>query len=551
MNADVDQQPARERLLRELVDELFEHAPCGYLVTRPDGVIVQVNDAFSDWTGHGREWLLAGGRTFQDLLTVPGKIYHDTHFGPLLQMQGVVKEVAFDLACAERDEPLPVLVNAVQKRDAAGRPLLHLVTVFDATERRRYEHELLLERRCAEQAVETERLAREQAERAGRAKDEFIALVSHELRTPLTAILGWTQILRTEPDISDDQREGLAVIERNTRVQVQLVDDLLDMGRIMSGKMRLDVQQIDLAGVIEAALETARPAADARGIRLQKVLDPAVIVSGDPGRLQQVFWNLLSNAIKFTPKGGFVRAVTQRVNSHVEVSVTDNGQGMKPEFIEHAFERFRQSDSAGTRKTGGLGIGLSIVKNLVEMHGGRVRAHSDGEGTGSTFVVELPVVVVHATQTGEERVHPGAAALAGRRIDTSDVSLAGLKVVVVDDEPDARELLRRVLRGAGAQVVAAGSAADALAIVERGMPDVLVSDIGMPDVDGYELIRRVRMLSGGAGSLRAVALTAFARLEDRTRAMLAGYQMHLAKPVDPQELVVTVANLAGRLTGAS
>lgn len=532
-----------DALLRENIEELFEHAPAGYLATVPDGRIVQVNQTFVDWTGHSRQSLLFGTR-FQDLLTVPGKIFHDTHFAPLMQMQGFVSEVAFDVECEARD-PLPVLVNAKRNRDAT----LNLITVFDATDRRRYERELLLARRKAEQAADAERAARELAERASRSKDDFLALLSHELRTPLNAILGWTQILQ-EDAVTEDLREGLSVIERNTRVQVQLVDDLLDMGRILSGKMRLDVQRVNLAEVVSASIDTARPAADAKKIRIQPVLDPAVLVSGDAGRLQQVFWNLLSNALKFTPAGGFVRVVMERVNSHVEVSITDNGQGMKPEFVAHAFERFRQSDTAGTRKTGGLGLGLNLVKNVVEMHGGSVHAFSEGEGKGSTFVVSLPLAAVHDPGATQQRVHPKAA-LTEPSIDVSHVSLAGLKVLVTDDEQDARDLLRRVLAGCGAEVITAGSAEEAIAAVERARPDLLISDIGLPERDGYELIRQIRMLGEGAGSIPAIALTAMARLEDRTRAMLAGYQMHLAKPVNPQELVVTVANLAGRLAAGT
>jgi CheY-like chemotaxis protein len=306
------------------------------------------------------------------------------------------------------------------------------------------------------------------------------------------------------------------------------------------------VQRVDLASAVEAAIETSRPAADAKGIRLQTVLDPAVVVSGDPGRLQQVFWNLLSNAVKFTPKGGFVRVVMERVNSHIEVSVVDSGQGMKPQFIAHAFERFSQSDSQGTRRTGGLGLGLSIVKNLVEMHGGAIRATSAGEGKGSTFTVHLPILVVHPHPADEQRSHPRPA-ITDAPLDVGSVKLTGVKVLVVEDEPDARELLRRVLTGAGAQAMTAASAAEALAVIEQARPDVLVSDIGLPGQDGYELIRRVRMLGEGCGRTPAVALTAFARLEDRTRAMLAGFQMHLAKPVEPSELIVTVASLAGRV----
>jgi len=535
---------ARIDLLEESAEELFEQAPCGYLSTLADGTIVRVNQTFLTWIGSDRATLLAG-RRFRDLLTVPGKVFHDTHYAPLLQMQGHVREVALDLLRPGRD-PLPALVNAVQRPPDGARPALIRITVFDATDRRQYERELLLARRRAEQATETERAARELAEQANRVKDEFLTLVSHELRTPLNAILGWTQMLRQTYAADPDLQEGLAVIERNTRAQAQLVDDLLDMGRVTSGKMRLDVQRVDLAAAIEAAVETARPAADAKGLRLQKVLDPGVIVAGDPGRLQQVFWNLLSNAVKFTPRGGYVRVVMQRVNSHVEVSVTDSGQGMKPEFIAHAFERFRQSDTKGTRRTGGLGLGLSLVKNLVEMHGGAIHATSEGEGKGSTFVVQLPVTVVHPPHETDERVHPRPA-ITDAPADVGNISLAGTKVLVVDDERDAREIVRRLLTGAGAEVIVVASAAEALEAIERFRPHVLVSDIGMPDQDGYELIRRVRMLGQGLGRTPAIALTAFARIEDRTRAMLAGFQMHIAKPVEPGELIVTVASLAGRV----
>ena len=529
---------------QESAEELYEHAPCGYLSLRPDGIIVRVNQTFLDWTGYDRAALLSGSR-FRDLLSMPGKVFHDTHFGPLLQMQGFVREIALDLVCPSRDA-LPVLVNAVRKSLGTARSDLTRVTVFDATDRRKYEHELLMAKRRAEQAVELERAARAQAEQANRAKEEFLALVSHELRTPLNAILGWAQILRETHGHDPDLLEGISVIERNTRVQVQLVEDLLDMGRIASGKMRLDVQRVELAEVIEAAIETAQPVADAKSVRLQNVLDPTVVISGDPGRLQQVFWNLLSNAIKFTPTGGFVRVVMGRVNSHIEVSVIDSGQGMSAEFIAHAFDRFRQSDSPGTRKTAGLGLGLAIVKQLVEMHGGSVRATSEGEGLGSTFVVQLPVLAMSVAPGGEERVHPRPA-VTNDPVRVAGISLAGLRILVVDDERDACEMVRRLLLAHQAEVAVAADVSQAMQLIERFKPDVLVSDIGLPGQDGYELIRRVRMLGNGLGNTKAVALTAFARLEDRTRAMLAGFQMYLAKPVEPTELVITVASLAGRV----
>jgi PAS domain S-box-containing protein len=656
------------RLLLESAEELFEHAPCGFLLTAPDGAVARVNETFLAWTGYARESVLAP-RRFADLLTVPGRIFYETHYAPLLRMQGFVREVALDVVCPGRD-PLPVLVNSTQKTDAAGVPVLIRTTVFDATDRRAYERELLAARRRAEQlatvvqatneailllgpdgtvhswnqgarhlfgyteaeavsrrlrdlvvppdqlahhaellaavrsgrpaqaetvrvtkngrrievlisltphfgdggelatvsaivqdisvrkqteerlrlAAEAERAARGEAERTNRLKDEFLATVSHELRTPLNAILGWTQVLQSIPTDDPDVAEGLEIIERNTRVQSQLVDDLLDMGRIMSGKIRLDVQPVDLAGVVDGAIETARPAIDARGIRLQKVLDPGVTISGDPGRLQQVFWNLLSNAAKFTPKGGLIRVVMQRVNSHVEVAVVDTGQGMDPAFVAHAFDRFRQADSDAARRTKGLGLGLSIVKNIVEMHGGSIHAHSLGPGTGSRFTVHLPVVVIGPHPSGPERVHPRAAlAAAADAVDVGGISLQGVKVLVVDDERDAREMVRRVLAGAGADVRTSASVADGIAAVSEFRPDVLISDIGMPGEDGYAFIQRVRMLGPDAGgNVHAVALTAFARLEDRTRAMMAGFHMHLAKPVDTRELLVTVATLASR-----
>ena len=530
-------------LLEESAQQLFDDAPVGYLVTRTDGSIVRVNETFLKWTGYSREALVSG-KTFQQLLPVPGRIYYDTHVAPLLQMQGFVREVAFDLN--RPDQPtLAVLANLVHK-SAAGSPAGFVrITVFDATDRRRYERELLRSRSVAEQATQVERAAREEAERANRAKDDFLALVSHELKTPLSAILGWSQVLRNQSAGNPDIEHGLSVIDRNTRLQARLVDDLLDMSRIVSGKLRLDVQRVDLANVVEAAIDTVRPAADARHIRLQPVLDPGIVVSGDPGRLQQVFWNLLSNAVKFTPTDGSVRIVMERVNSHVEVAVIDSGQGMKPEFLAHAFDRFRQSDSVSTRASRGLGLGLSLVKYLIEMHGGSIQAHSEGDDLGSTFTVKLPAPALRL-QGDEERVHPQSGKSTAYAA-LSAVSLSGIRVLVVDDDRDARQFLWHALTERGAEVIAAEAATDALAALERFQAQVLVSDIGLPGEDGYELIRRVRMLGGDTGRIPAVALSALSRLEDRTRALLAGYQFHLSKPIDAQELVVAVASLAGRL----
>jgi signal transduction histidine kinase/CheY-like chemotaxis protein len=395
--------------------------------------------------------------------------------------------------------------------------------------------------------LESERAARSAAERMSEMKDEFLATLSHELRTPLNAILGWSQVLRSGPKDASDLLKGLETIERNARVQTQLIEDLLDMSRITSGKLRLDIQPIQPSVVIEAAIDTVRPAAEAKNIRLEKFLDAAAgPISGDPSRLQQIIWNLLSNAIKFTPKDGRVQVLLERVDSHIEIIVADTGVGIRPEFIPYLFERFRQGDASTTRAYGGLGLGLSIVKNLVELHGGTVAVASPGQGRGTTVTVDLPLTVVHRNEDAGERLHPTMEK--GNPVPIFDAELTGLTVLVVDDQSDARDLVKRVLEDCGAQVVTAGTVAEALSLVEAHKPHVLVSDIGMPGSDGFELLRRVRALgSDRGGRVPAIALTAFARSEDRTRALRAGFVVHVAKPADPAELVATVASVAGRV----
>ncbi|HVQ74661.1 MAG TPA: ATP-binding protein, partial [Candidatus Binatia bacterium] len=355
--------------------------------------------------------------------------------------------------------------------------------------------------------LESERSARTEAERASAMKDEFLATLSHELRTPLGAILGWSHILRARTARDPEILQGLEVIERNARMQTQLIEELLDMSRITSGKMRLDIQGVDLVGVIEAALATVRPAADAKAISLSARLDPAAgTMSGDPNRLQQIVWNLLSNAIKFTGRNGRVEVLLRRVSSHVEITVADTGIGITPEFLPHVFDRFRQADASRTRTTQGLGLGLSIVKRLVELHGGTVEATSAGAGHGATFAIHLPLSL-GARGGDAERVH--SRGLPGPPSDFQGADLSGIKVLLVDDQEDARNLIRRVLADCEAEVVMASTAEEAIALVERDRPDVLVSDIGMPDVDGYELLRRVRALGHArGGAVPAIALTA-------------------------------------------
>ncbi len=426
--------------------------------------------------------------------------------------------------------------------DPAGRVVRFPGVVVDITDRKRVEAE-------RERLLESEQAARSEAERAGRMKDEFLATLSHELRTPLNAILGWATIIRGSGSDPEDVAQGMEVIERNARAQSQIIEDLLDMSRIISGKVRLDVQRLDLSAIAQAAVATARPTADAKGVRLVSVIDPLhnVVVTGDASRLQQVLWNLLTNAVKFTPRGGRVQLLLERVNSHLEVSVIDNGEGIPPEFLPHVFDRFRQADASTTRRHGGLGLGLSIVKQLVELHGGSVRVKSAGPGQGTTFIVTLPLTVVQAAAEPEaERRHPRATpTLAG--LKESCAEIVGVRVLVIDDEPDARALVKRLLEDCHAVVATTGSVDEVVRLVATGDFDVLVSDIGMPAEDGYSLIRRVRALGKDqGGGIPAIALTAYARVEDRVRAVSAGFQMHVAKPVEAVELVAMVAGAAGR-----
>ena len=431
------------------------------------------------------------------------------------------------------------LSRALPLVDSDGKIQLWFGTNTDITEQRQ-----LAEQRDA--LLASERVARASAEHTSRMKDEFLATLSHELRTPLTSILGWAQILRKGPPTAEDLVQGLETIERNARAQTQLIEDLLDMSRIISGKLRLDVQSVDLGSCVKSAVASINPAAMAKGIRIEDVIDPSTgPISGDPNRVQQIIWNLLSNAVKFTPKNGKVQVILERVNSHVEITVTDTGQGIEPDFLPYVFERFRQADASISRKHGGLGLGLSIVKQLVELHGGSVKVLSPGPGQGSTFVVHFPLKAVHPEIQPVKRTHPRATN--GSMVEIGSTTLAGLKVMIVDDETDTRNLIRRVLEDARATVSSASSAEEAMAMIEADRPDVLVSDIGMPDVDGYELLRRVRALPVTDGmKIPSIALTAFARSEDRTRALLAGFLAHVAKPVQPSELIATVASVAGR-----
>lgn len=411
-------------------------------------------------------------------------------------------------------------------RDESGTLRGFTKVLRDSTERKRLEDAL--------------RQRAEELSAADRSKDEFIATLSHELRTPLNAILGWAHLVRSGKLDQKTAEHALHVIERNAMTQARLIEDLLDVSRIVTGKIRLDVRPVELAPVIRAAVDSIRPAAEAKSIQVDVALDPSVgPISGDSSRLQQVIWNLLSNAIKFTPKQGRVEIRLERIDSNALVVVSDTGMGIPPDFLPYVFDRFRQGDTTITRSQGGLGLGLAIVRHLVELHGGTVRAESLGENQGATFKIWLPLAAVRL-----ERVLPKSPS----DLLLGEVSaLKGLKVLVVDDETDTRDLLTTVLERCGVIVFAVASVSEALNVLEKSKPDILVSDIGMPREDGYDLIRRVRSLpAAGGGHIPAVALTAYARTEDRVRILSAGYQIHIPKPVDPMELATAIANLVGQ-----
>jgi PAS domain S-box-containing protein len=441
-------------------------------------------------------------------------------------------------------------------RDDSGALIGFAKVTRDLSERKRHDEERLIlvraeeARRAAEEnqarlsaLAHDLRLSRDKAEEATRLKDEFLATVGHELRTPLSAILGWSRMLQGGSMNPSKTTRAIDAIARNAATQSQIIDDLLDVSRIVAGQLRLDVDFIDTSETVNAAVDVIRAAADAKEVALQIAINPeAGVIKGDSGRVQQIIWNLLNNAVKFTPRGGRIYLTLRRCESSVEIEVADTGKGIARDFLPRVFERFTQQEGSNSRKAGGLGLGLSIVKHLVELHGGTVEAHSDGEDLGATFVVKLPLAPTRKSLP----MPADASSVLGEEI-AFPAELNGLQVLVVDDETDARQLLRCVLEAGGARVRTAESGAAALEMIRLEKPDVIVSDIGMPEVDGYDFIRSLRRLTREEGGrIPAVALTAYARAEDRRKALLAGFQNHSAKPMDPQELVIVVANVAGR-----
>ena len=512
---------------------LFEAARDGILILNAATLrITDVNPFMTELLGYSRDEFLgkelweiglfsdkeASQKAFR-VLQVKGYLrYEDL---PLQTTQGKLREVEFVSNVYEEDGHQVIQCN-----------------IRDITDRKRAEEERRL-------LLESAQAARADAEAANGIKDEFLALLSHELRAPLTSILGWSRLLTAGSLDEVASKSAIEIIVRNARAQRQLIDDLLDISRIIAGKLRLDVRPVGLAPMIEAIVDGARPGADAKNIHLQTVLDPRVSpISGDPDRLQQIIWNLLTNAIKFTPKGGRVQVRLERIDSHVELVISDTGQGIDPELLPHVFDRFRQSDSSSTRRHGGLGLGLAIVRQLVELHGGTVTAESPGAGEGTNFRVILPLMSVHHEPSDVEMTRN---MIGSNTLTNGQQSPIDLRVLVVDDEPDARDLIAAILTGRGAEVVSVGSAGEALAEMELQRFDVLISDIGMPEMDGYWLISKIRQLPPERGGrIPAAALTAYAGVEDRMRVLSAGYQMHIPKPVEPGELTTVVANLAER-----
>jgi len=451
------------------------------------------------------------------------------------------------------DEALIVLPLLIERRAIGSIALIYGQPRSISDDDR---HELLAVARVCAQALDraylfdVAQLERRRAEEANRAKDEFLAVVSHELRTPLNAILGWAKMLNAGSLSPEQSQKATATIERNAIAQAQLIDDLLDMSRVITGKMRLEREPVDVAAVIEAALDIVRPAADAKGVRLQQDFEPAFgLILGDPVRLQQVFWNLLSNAVKFTPRGGSVVVRLGRADAACVIEVEDSGQGISGDFLPHVFQRFRQQDASAARKTGGLGLGLAIVRHLVELHGGSVEVRSEGMDKGSTLTVRLPINAAFRREPSEPSPVSERGGRGARAGDPpSRVVLTGLRVLVVDDDADARELVTSVLVERRARVTAVAAATDALEQLQAERPDVIVSDIGMPVQDGYALMERVRALPPErGGSTPAIALTAYAHNADRAKALLSGFTAHAAKPIDPNELVWIVASVAGRV----
>jgi len=540
---DVNERNRAEEALRqqrEWLQVTLSSIGDAVIATDTDGAVTFLNPVAESLTGWEQEDTV--GQPVREVFNVVNEQSRETVENPALRAvrEGLTIGLAnHSVLIAKDGTEIPIDDSGAPIKGAGGQTIGGVLIFRDITERRFIEEE-------RSRLLASERAAREKAEAASRSKDEFVAIISHEIRSPLNSILGWAQMLRTGKFDQAETARAIETIERNARAQSQLIEDLLDISRVITGKLTLNVRSVRLAQIIETAIDSIRPAAEAKDIQLWSNLEPAgSLVSADPNRLQQIVWNLLSNAVKFTPRRGRVEVRLERIGSHLRITVSDSGVGINPEFLPFVFDRFSQANTGSQRKYGGLGLGLAIVRHLVELHGGTAQADSPGEGKGATFTVTLPVKVVREEMSEFEPAEPGPER-AGSLTDA--IMLDGLRIMIVDDEAETRDLLTAMLKRRGAEVKACSSASEALGEIEQWRPVVLVSDIGMPDEDGYELIRKLRALGPErGGNIPAVALTAYARGADRMRALSAGFQMHLSKPIDAAELIVVIASLAGRL----
>ena len=537
---------SEEQLRHQLAftSAIITHLGEGLCAMDREGRVTFMNAAAERMLGWRESELL--GRSVHDVIhfqRADGTPIPATECGLLGVMQsGTSARIEEDVFTRRNGSVFPVSYTA-SPIVTDGQVVGAVVAFYDISDRREQERQRI-------SLLTREQEARADAESANRLKDEFLATLSHELRTPLNAIIGWAHLLRTGTLDEATAGRALETIDRNAKAQNQLINDILDVSRIITGKLHLTLQPVDPGAVMEAALDTVRPTAAAKEIKIEASLEPSVgTVSGDPDRLQQVVWNLMTNAIKFTPKGGKVQVKLRRVDSQALIVVADSGPGISPEFLPHVFERFRQGDASTTRSHLGLGLGLAIVRHLVELHGGTVEASSAGEGQGATFAVHLPLV--NARRSEDRTIPAGAEAAAADAAPHAAPApaprLEGVRVLLVDDDVEGREAMTAVLQKRGAQVISAASSQEALEAIGREQPDVLLSDIEMPGEDGHSLIRKVRELPADrGGDIPAAALTAYARGEDRQKALLAGFQVHVSKPVQPDELAAVIAELAGR-----
>lgn len=504
-----------------------EHAPCGLLSFNDNGDVLLINAHLLDLLGYESSEVRA--KHVDRLFSVAGRIFYQTHFFPLLRLKGRIDEIYFSL-CSKSGAEVPMLVSASRHEEEGS--FVNTCVLLSMRDRHKLEDDLIASRKLAEDAT--------------RAKDEFLAVASHELRTPLTAILGWLHLLKETNNDPEMLPEALEVIERNANLQAQLVSDILDISRIATGKLHLDIQTVDIAKVVRDAIDVVRPAIEAKHITLSVELSEVhEVVTGDPGRLQQICWNVLSNATKFTPKHGRIEVKLFRVNSSVAITVADSGEGIPADFLPYVFDRFRQADQAKTRKHGGLGLGLAIVKDLVELHGGTIVAHSGGAGKGATFEVRLPVRSVHIAQD-----RPATPTVSSASIKEHDTGVAarldGIRILLVDDSRDSLQVISKILEQHGANVRTAPDAATALSQLAITDPHILISDVEMPDQDGLSLMRQVRASATRQSSIPAIALTAHASETAQLSTIEAGFQLHLNKPIRPSELIAAIIEVSGQ-----